>query len=154
MFKKLAETLQSFIINNTEAEVQQVPQSVDPPVKKPKKQTAKKPVKQKEVNKADTADVKYTPKEIATKKKEPWVDVISFNVNKDNIRHGFYELDWNQYFIDNLRLEGYGFDGDPDEEIVNRWFREICINSALAEGIDLDTTSIGSIDLSKIGKHA
>ena len=59
-----------------------------------------------------------SPKDIATKRKEPWVDVVGFKVNKDNIKNGFYELDWNEYFITQLKKEGYGYDGDPDEEIV------------------------------------
>lgn len=54
-----------------------------------------------------TKHVAKTPqlseKEIATKRKEPWVDVIKFNVNKENIRYGFYELDWNEYFIMELK---------------------------------------------------
>ena len=27
-----------------------------------------------------------------------------------------------------LKREGYGADGDKDEEIVDRWFRELCAN--------------------------
>ena len=34
------------------------------------------------------AEAKMTPKEIATKRKEPWVDA-QLNVNKDNVRYGF-----------------------------------------------------------------
>ena len=40
-----------------------------------------------------------TPKEIATEKKEPWVAVLDTHVNPDNIRNGFFELDWNEYFV-------------------------------------------------------
>lgn len=104
----------------------------------------------KEYRKEKEAETKLSPKEIATKKQEPWVDVISFNVNKDNIRNGFYELDWNDYFIEKLRFEGYGFDGDPDEEIVSRWFRDICINAAAAEGIDMTDRSSGYINVTKL----
>ena len=57
----------------------------------------------KEYKKEKEAELKLTPKEFATKKKEPWVDVIGFNINKDNIRNGFYELDWNEYFIAELQ---------------------------------------------------
>jgi hypothetical protein len=111
------------------------------------KKPEKKPRKEKVV-KSNTAQL--TPKELANKKKEPWVDVIAFRVNKDNIRNGFYELDWNEHFVVKLKNEGYGYDGDPDEEIVERWFREICINSALEEGIEIDAASIGSLDVSNI----
>ena len=44
-----------------------------------------------------------TAKEIATEKKEPWVAVMDTHVNKDNIRNGFFELDWNEYFVLQLR---------------------------------------------------
>lgn len=71
---------------------------------------------------------KLSPNERATRKKEPWVGVIQTHVNKDNIRNGFFELDWNEYFIVKLKQEGYGVEGDKDEEIVDRWFRELCAN--------------------------
>jgi hypothetical protein len=68
------------------------------------------------------------PKEYATRRKEPWVGVIETHVNKENVRNGFFELDWNKYFIEQLRQQGYGLEGDNDEEIVDRWFRELCAN--------------------------
>ncbi len=103
-----------------------------------------------EAKKEQARIAKLTPKEIATKKKEPWVDVISFNINKDNIRNGFYELDWNDYFIEVLRQAEYGFDGDPDEEVVNRWFREICLNAAEVEGINMDDRDVGYTNITKL----
>lgn len=109
-----------------------------------------KAAEKKRLKKEIETDKKLSPKEIATKKKEPWVDVISFNVNKDNIRNGFYELDWNDLFILQLRQEGYGFDGDPEEEIVSRWFRDICLNAAEAEDIDMDERPSGHINVSKL----
>ena len=42
------------------------------------------------------------PKAYATRKKEPWVNVLDMQVNEDNIRNGFFELDWNKYFIEEL----------------------------------------------------
>ena len=39
---------------------------------------------------------KLTPKQVATEKKEPWVQVLDTHVNKDNIKNGFFELDWNE----------------------------------------------------------
>ena len=71
---------------------------------------------------------KLTPKERATRKKEPWVGVLNTHVNEKDVRNGFFELDWNQHFVLKLKQEGYGVDGDPDEEIVDRWFRELCAN--------------------------
>lgn len=100
--------------------------------------------------KEEKAIAKYSSKEIATKKKEAWVDVIGFKVNPNDIRNGFYELDWNDYFIIELKKEEYGFDGDPDEEIVARWFRDICINAATEEGVDMTDRSTGYINVTKL----
>jgi hypothetical protein len=33
-----------------------------------------------------------------------------------------------------LKQAGYGFDGDPDEEIVDRWFRDLASNMLVEEG--------------------
>ena len=73
-------------------------------------------------------EAKMTPKNRATRKKEPWVGVLNTHVSKENVRNGFFELDWNEYFVLKLKEEGYGVEGDPDEEIVDRWFRELCAN--------------------------
>ena len=82
------------------------------------------------------AVAKMTPKDRATAKGEPWVSVLDTHVNKDNIRNGFFELDWNELFVLQLKQAGYGFDGDPDEEIVDRWFRDIVRNMLGEEGLD------------------
>jgi hypothetical protein len=79
---------------------------------------------------------KLSPKDRATRKKEPWVSVLDTHVNKDNIRNGFFELDWNEYFVLELKRAGYGADGDPDEEIVDRWFRDIVYNMFAEAGVD------------------
>ena len=79
---------------------------------------------------------KMTPKERATAKGEAWVSVLDTKVNPDNIRNGFFELDWNDQFVLQLKQNGYGFDGDPEEEIVDRWFRDIVRQMLDAEGQD------------------
>jgi len=86
-----------------------------------------------------------TEKEKATMKKEPWVGVLNTHVNKENVRNGFFELDWNDYFIVQLRDEGYGVEGDKDEEIVDRWFRELCAN-VVVDGDYGGPQNTGSID--------
>lgn len=92
---------------------------------------------------------KLPPKELATAKGEPWVSVLNTHINKDDIRNGFFELDWNDLFIVKLREEGYGFDGDPADEIVDRWFRDLARNMLLAEGQD-PNRNIGSLDVTKL----
>ena len=95
---------------------------------------------------------KMTPKERATKKGEPWVAVLDTKVNKDNVRNGFFELDWNEQFIVQLKQAGYGFDGDPDEEIVDRWFRDLARNMLGEEGLDT-TRGAGYINVTPINKN-
>lgn len=79
---------------------------------------------------------KMVPKDRATARGEPWVTVLNTHVNKENIRNGFFELDWNDEFVVQLKKGGYGFDGDPDEEIVDRWFRDLARNMLAEEGLD------------------
>jgi hypothetical protein len=95
---------------------------------------------------------KMTPKERATKKGEAWVAVLDTHVNKDNIRNGFFELDWNAEFIVQLKQAGYGFDGDPDEEIVDRWFRDLARNMLATEGMDAGRGA-GYINVARINKE-
>ena len=92
---------------------------------------------------------KLSPKERATRKKEPWVGVIDTHVNKDNVRNGFFELDWNEPFVLKLKQEGYGVDGDLDEEIVDRWFRELCAN-VVVDGDFGGPINTGVIDINEV----
>lgn len=94
---------------------------------------------------------KLTPKERATEAKEPWVAVLDTHVNKENVRNGFFELDWNEYFVLKLKQEGYGFDGDKDEEIVDRWFRELCAN-VVVDGDFGGPVQTGSLDIQAVKK--
>jgi len=95
--------------------------------------------------------IKLAPKDRATKLKEPWVGVLNTHINEDNIRNGFFELDWNDHFVLKLKQEGYGFDGDKDEEIVDRWFRELCAN-VVVDGDFGGAVNTGVIDVNQIRK--
>jgi len=94
---------------------------------------------------------KLTPKERATAKGEPYISVLDTKVNPDNIRNGFFELDWNDQFVLQLKQEGYGFDGDPEEEIVDRWFRDIVRQMLEDEGLDSNRPA-GYINVVPISK--
>lgn len=75
----------------------------------------------------ETKAPKKTEKEIATEKGEPWVGIISMDVDPENIHQGAFELDWNDKFVANLVRAGYqGKPDDTDAEIVDRWFQNIC----------------------------
>lgn len=95
---------------------------------------------------------KLTPKDRATRKKEPWVGVLNTHVNSENVRNGFFELDWNEYFVLKLKQEGYGVEGDPDEEIVDRWFRELCANVVI-DGDYGGPVETGSLDIQTVKRN-
>lgn len=91
---------------------------------------------------------KLGPKEAATARKEPYVAVLQTHVNDQNPRNGFFELDWNEYFIVQLKADGY--DGETDEEVVDKWWREICKNVASEEGVNMDRRSSGYINVNRL----
>jgi hypothetical protein len=94
---------------------------------------------------------KMDPKARATARGEPYVTVLDTHVNKDNIRNGFFELDWNPEFIVQLKQAGYGFEGDPEEEIVDRWFRDLAGNMLAEAGQDTSRVYGGYINVNKLG---
>jgi len=76
-----------------------------------------------------TQKTKKTPKELATEAGEPWVEVISMEIDKDNPGAGSFELDWNDKFVANLIRAGY--QGKTDQDLVDNWFRSVCQNVVL-----------------------
>jgi hypothetical protein len=99
----------------------------------------------------DLVTAKLVAKEVATARKEPWVDVIKTHINTTNANNGFFELDWNEYFIIQLKKEGYGVDGDTEEGIIDRWFRDLARNIFSDEGMDA-TRQAGFVDLANLEK--
>ena len=93
--------------------------------------------------------IKLSPKEIATANKEPWVTVLDTHVNKDNIRNGFFELDWNEYFV--LQLKANGYKGDSEEAVVDAWFGELCRNVGNDSGVNMNQRTAGFIDVNNLG---
>lgn len=100
-----------------------------------KKPTTRKPTAEKTA--APKLKVKAkTPKEIATEKGEPWVNVLQVELDPDNIGNGAFELDWNDKFIVQLVKAGYQTKvGEDESVIVDRWFQTICRN-ILAENYE------------------
>ena len=73
-----------------------------------------------------------TAKELATERGEPWVDVLSMEVDPNNLHQGAFELDWNEKFVANLVRAGYQMKpDDKDSDIVDRWFQAVCRNVVL-----------------------
>ena len=79
-------------------------------------------------------DIMLKEKKQATKNKKPWVGVLDTQVNADNIRNGFFELDWNNEFIEQLLDAGYS--GETNEQIVDAWFKTIARNILEEQGLD------------------
>jgi hypothetical protein len=76
--------------------------------------------------------VKKTEKELATERDEPWVSILSVEVDYEKLNSGSFELDWNDKFVANLVRAGYMMKpNDTDSEIVDRWFQNICRNIVL-----------------------
>jgi hypothetical protein len=102
-----------------------------------------------EAAKAAERLAKLSPKETATEKKEPWVAVLDTHVNKDNIRNGFFELDWNEYFV--LQLKEAGYQGDTEEAVVDQWFQELCRGVGSEAGVNMDRRGAGYINVNNLG---
>lgn len=75
-------------------------------------------------------------KQIATIRKEPYVTVTEMGIENDDIRQGFFELDWNDEFV--IMLQNAGITGTSDDDVVNKWFNGVCRTVLLQEGADLD----------------
>ena len=63
-------------------------------------------------------------KELATERGEPYVAVLSMDVDPDNLHQGAFELDWNEKFVANLLRAGY--QGKTDADVVDQWFQNVC----------------------------
>jgi len=73
-----------------------------------------------------------TEKELATERGDPWVSIVSMEIDPNNIQNGAFELDWNDKCIANLIRAGYQKDPkDTDSDIVDRWFTSVCRNVVL-----------------------
>ena len=94
---------------------------------------------------------KSTAKKKTTKKnEEPWVKVLNMNVAPDNPRNGFFELDWNDEFVNMLTQHGY--QGNSQEEIVDRWFQTLCRTIGNEQGVDVTGSGYVQINRRDDGK--
>ena len=66
-------------------------------------------------------------KELATEKGEPYVAIVTMDIDPNNLHQGAFELDWNEIFIARLVKAGYMMKPtDADSDIVDRWFQNVC----------------------------
>lgn len=68
-------------------------------------------------------------KDIATENKEPYVNIVSVEIDPSNPGQGAFELDWNEFFV--AKLVRAGYEGKDDEQIVDQWFQDVCRNVVL-----------------------
>lgn len=89
-------------------------------VKAPAK--VEKPITIKDI--AAGAERVKSPKEIANENGEPYVAILSMDIDPENLNQGSFELDWNDKFVMNLIRAGY--QGKTDADIVDLWFQNVC----------------------------
>ena len=93
----------------------------NPPTPEPAPEVKKAPKKK-----------ELSPKEKATAAGEPYVSILSVELDPADINNGSFELDWNDKFVVNLVKQGYKIrEDDTDAMIVDRWFQTVCRNIAL-----------------------
>ena len=68
-----------------------------------------------------------TAKELATEKGDPYVAIITMDIDPNNLHQGAFELDWNEIFIARFVKAGYMMKPtDADSDLVDRWFQNVC----------------------------
>jgi hypothetical protein len=82
--------------------------------------------------KSESPRPKKSEKDLATERGEPYVTILSMEIDPENMQSGAFELDWNDKFVANLVRAGYQMNPkDTDADIVDRWFTAVCRNIVL-----------------------
>jgi hypothetical protein len=88
--------------------------------------------KKKPEPKAESKPKKKSEKDLANERGEPYVTILSMEIDPENMQSGAFELDWNDKFVANLVRAGYQMNPkDSDADIVDRWFTAVCRNIVL-----------------------
>lgn len=70
---------------------------------------------------------KKTAKELATERGEAYFEIVSMDIDPDNIHAGSFEFDWNDKMIADLIRHGYMMKPtDTDADIIDRYFQNVC----------------------------
>jgi len=115
----------------------------------------KKTVEVPEPKKVAPVPKKKTDKELADERGEPYVAILSMDIDPANLHQGSFELDWNDKFVTNLVRAGYQMkQDDTDADIVDRWFQNVCRHVVMEtweqeeamrnSGIYVKTTDLGN----------
>ena len=93
---------------------------------------------------------KKSDKDLATEKGDPYIAILSMDVDPADINSGVFEFDWNDKFVANLKRAGY--QGRNDADLVDQWFQNVCRNVVLEtyeqyEAMNNDSRYMQSRDL-------
>ena len=88
-------------------------------------------------------------KTVATLNDEPYVRVLNLEMDPNAPGSGFFELDFNEHFVEYLANSGY--EGVEPEQIVDNWFNDLCQNIVMEGLEDDDGTTKSFISDSKEG---
>jgi arginyl-tRNA synthetase len=102
--------------------------------------------------KSKTQNQSKTAKEIATEKGEPYIAILNVELDSENIGAGAFELDWNDKFLAQLVRSGYQVrPNEPENEIVDRWFQDVCRNVVLETYEQLEANNPRTVVRKDIG---
>ena len=71
-------------------------------------------------------------KQSADLREEPWVSMPNISWDPNNPSRSFFELDYNDYFVEYLKKNNYT--GLTDEIIVEKWLNDVCRSVAMDFG--------------------
>jgi len=91
-------------------------------------------------------------KQIATEKGEPYFEILSMDIDPNDINAGAFEFDWNDKMIADLVRHGYQMDQrDTDADIIDRWFTAVCRNVVLETAEQYEAMSTRVVKSRDIG---
>lgn len=62
----------------------------------------------------------------ATDRREPYIEIVTMEVDYNNLNNGSVEFEWNTLWIDQLIRSGYT--GKTDADLVDQWYTNVCRN--------------------------
>jgi hypothetical protein len=91
----------------------------------PKPKSPRRPREKKSAKQSGRPE-NISAKDQASAAGEPYIDILSIDVDANDPGQGAFELDWNDIFV--ARLIKAGYQGKTDQDIVDNWFRTVCRN--------------------------
>ncbi len=68
-------------------------------------------------------------KDAATGRGEPFIEMVTMDVDFDSLTQGSFAFEWNDIFI--ARLMKAGYVGSVDSDLVDQWYTNVCRNIVL-----------------------